>query len=623
MRYSSSTRSSTQRSFSRGLCRCVRARRWLVWASSLVFAVPLLAQQAEQPPVPSAPTETAPSVASDVGSAPPSTAESSSAADTTPRQPALPAEKVAAEKEAPATPQPWEFSAYKVQIWLVAAPTGELDAQFQASLATSLARQIEAWIGAPWDAVITAPPLELHSLLLANWDLVTPQLLDDLAPAAAKVDKIIVLKILPNPREFVLEAREYDCRLRIYGPTIRRAIRQLEQLDTACFDAATATFRAVTRIDEGAPKSSVVRLRAGGLIRDDRSPCYVGLDDVLQPIVRVNDRAGLPQLIGPIDWTYLLVNGRGAENPNLLNCRVWSSYANPIQGRVTSRKERYALKVRATGSHTLLKVESKPARMGDTPHPMTGLEVYAKVPTPDPPPTTAPPAEPAAETNAEAAAPSATNANTSPGPSAEPSTSSATAAIAQAVAPTPPVDKEPSELLGYTDWRGAADIPSNQGQLRILYVKNGGQLLARLPMVPGFLDVAVAQVPDDAPRLTAEGFVRGIQGQLMDLEAQRQILASRIRTRISEGNLDDAEKMLDQLRLLPTRNDLLRQVDLQIEQQPPSPNKTVQDKIVKLYASLREVLAKYLNPNLNNDLLRQLNQARAAPPPAATTASNQ
>ena len=109
----------------------------------------------------------------------------------------------------------------------------------------------------------------------------------------------------------------------------------------------------------------------------------------------------------------------------------------------------------------------------------------------------------------------------------------------------------------------------------------------------------------------------------MDLEAQRQILASRIRTRISEGNLDDAEKMLDQLRLLPTRNDLLRQVDLQIEQQPPSPNKTVQDKIVKLYASLREVLAKYLNPNLNNDLLRQLNQARAAPPPAATTASNQ
>ena len=45
------------------------------------------------------------------------------------------------------------------------------------------------------------------------------------------------------------------------------------------------------------------------------------------------------------------------------------------------------------------------------------------------------------------------------------------------------IEDKPTELLGVTDWRGSIEVPRGDVPVRTLYVKNGNQLLARLPLV--------------------------------------------------------------------------------------------------------------------------------------------
>ena len=521
--------------------------------------------------------------------------------------------------------QAWEYSPYKVQIWLATETAGELDQRVRQSLTAALLRRIEASIGAPWDAQIIEPPADLRSSMLIDSALVTPEVLDTVAPEALQNDKIILLVVRVNPREFHVEARELDCRTRLYGASVRRVVRQPELLDIVCFEAVSASFRATARLEEGVATAAIIRIRAGGLVLDRASPCYVGVDDVLLPIQRNNDRTGLPTQVVPIEWTFLQVQTADETNPYLMTCRVWSGKPNPVTGRFTARKERYGLKVKPTAESTTLRVLSRVVKRGDEPYPMPGLEIYAKAPEPDPPAATETPLEtPPSSEDAKGEETADDTDATAP---------STAAAGAEAAAPkkadAPKVTGDPAELLGRTDWNGTVEIGQAETPLRIVYLKNGAQLLARLPMVPGLEATLIASVPDDAPRLQAEGFIKGMQGQLMDIEAQREILKARFMLRIGEAasltgeeqtaKLKEAQDLLEEIKKLPNRIGLMEQLTIQRNQQLISPVKSVQDRIDQLYAKLRESLGKYLSPNMVNELTSILNDALRKQPAAART----
>jgi hypothetical protein len=515
-----------------------------------------------------------------------------------------------------------------VQIWLATETVGELDQRVRQSFSAALARRIDAFIGAPWDAEIIEPPADLRSSMLIDSALVTPEVLDTVAPESLQNDKIILLTLRANPREFHVEAKELDCRTRLYGAAVRRVVRQPELLDIVCFEAVSASFRAITRLEEGASRSAIVRIRAGGLVLDRTSPCYVGVDDVLLPIQRNNDRTGRPTQVVPIEWTFLQVQTPDETNPYLMTCRVWSGKPNPVTGRLTARKERYGLKVKPTAESTTLRVLSRVVKRGDEPYPMPGLEIYAKAPEPDPPAGTETPVE--TPPSSEDAKGEETAGDTDATAPATAAAGAETAVAAPKKADAPKVTGDPAELLGRTDWNGSLEIGQAETPLRIVYLKNGAQLLARLPMVPGLEPVLIASVPDDAPRLQAEGFVKGIQGQLMDIEAQRQILKARFMLRIGEAasltgdeqtsKLNEAQGLLEDIKKLPSRNDLVSQLDSQQNQQLESPVKSVQARIDQLYAKLRETLGKYLSPGMVNELTTILNDARRNQPATAKAA---
>ena len=513
---------------------------------------------------------------------------------------------VASEVNAAAV-EPWEYSPYRVRIWLTAGPSAELNGPVLERLSQSLTTQIESLVGAPWRAEVVAPPPELRALILHDYELITSEVLQEKAPDVLKLDKLILLTIETNPRECVVNAREFDCRIRTYGSGVRRVVRQPTYLDCACFQAITKAFRPMTRLEAGAPKSAEVRIRAGGLVLSESSPCHIGKEDILLPVQRTNDRAGNIAKVDLIEWTYLVVKGRTELNPYLMECRVWSGKPNPVQGRVSSRKERYALKMRPTGTTSVLRVAAQ-VKKDEVPYPMAGLEVYAKLPLEAPPKAAPPPAEPE---SAEA------------GETAEEGTAEKADAAEKQAAPVAPAPKPPANppiLIGVTDWRGMLTVEPGEMPLRILYLKNGGQLLARLPIIPGLHEEQVASVPDDGPRLQAEGFVKGLQSQLMDVAAQRQIINARFKMRLEEGKVLEAEALLEEYQRLPSKDDLSKQLDTQMSIVPDRPtNRVVKLRIDLLYANLREALGKYLTSTLGNDMLRELNDAKRGRP--ATSSS--
>lgn len=126
----------------------------------------------------------------------------------------------------------------------------------------------------------------------------------------------------------------------------------------------------------------------------------------------------------------------------------------------------------------------------------------------------------------------------------------------------------------------------------------------------------MAQVPDDNPRLQAEGFVKGLNSEVTDLVVQRQLIAVRMRKRISEYKLKDAEKLYEDFRGLKTLNDLQQMLNIQLQRMPKTSSPFVKQKIDKMYSEERELLNKHIDAELQVKLFAELTQAKAAPPPA-------
>jgi hypothetical protein len=224
------------------------------------------------------------------------------------------------------------------------------------------------------------------------------------------------------------------------------------------------------------------------------------------------------------------------------------------------------------GDSTELVVASRPAIRGEVSVPLAGIEVYAK--NPPAPPTAGQTAEQRQEAERQ----------------------------------------NPPRLLGITDWRGRLTLSSDTPQLQLMYIRNGGLLLARLPMLIGLDSELRAEIPDDNPRLQAEGFVKGMNGEITDLVVQRNLLQIRFRRRIEEGKLDEAQKLLEEFRGLKSMNELQRMLDQQMLRQKPTSHPGVKQRIDTLYADEREMIARFVDVEMLNRMTRDLDEARRKPP---------
>lgn len=179
-----------------------------------------------------------------------------------------------------------------------------------------------------------------------------------------------------------------------------------------------------------------------------------------------------------------------------------------------------------------------------------------------------------------------------------------------------PVDSKETQLLGATDTRGDLRIPPGDGGVRVLLVKSGGMIMAKLPLLPGLAPVVLAQMPDDNRRLQVEGLIAGFQEELVDTIARRQVLMSRVRSRMKAGKTQEAKLLFEQLRRLRSQQDFTRQLLVERQRRATGDPRT-QRQIDKLFDDTQTVINRTLDSRQIDRLERELGgdeTAQAAPP---------
>ena len=451
----------------------------------------------------------------------------------------------------------WEYSPYEVRIWLLAAPQPQWPPALRDAVAAQLADRAEIVFGAVWSTQIEEPPPELRETLTAALEAPLDKL-KAAAPDLLKIDKLILVRPAWSDSGWQVAARELDCRAWQWSPVATREAGSGEPLGLAMWDAAAATFTPIARIEAVDGALVKARLRAGGLIIDPASPGLTETGMVLRPVIRRNDRSGQPAARGGIQPIPWTLLSIDNRADSLLDCHLHSGFRAAIPSRGGVRMERLALLVKPQFEKTTLALHS---RTGEE-RPLAGYEVFAKKP-----------------------------------------------------------DGDESPLLGITDWRGEIELPRADGSLQLFLIRNGKQLLARLPIVPGQAEVLAAPLVDDDGRLQAEGAVAALHSRALDLAARREILATRFRARLKEQKFDEAQVLLDEFRKLDSRRELGRSLD-ESQQQVQASDRLTQQRIDKLFGEARQLLTvKALADDMVNTLNAELSKAKSAPRTASAKSS--
>jgi hypothetical protein len=160
--------------------------------------------------------------------------------------------------------------------------------------------------------------------------------------------------------------------------------------------------------------------------------------------------------------------------------------------------------------------------------------------------------------------------------------------------------------IGISDRNGQIVVPPGKSRIQLLYVKHGGAVLARFPIVPGATNAHVdVPLPDDDIRLQAEARLAALREELVDVVARRNILMSRVKQEITDGDLKNAQTLLNALDQLPGRAQFNQQLSREARLHR-SDDPQIQRRIDRLIATTQVVLAQYLDPRPVSDLHDEL-----------------
>ncbi|MBN2024611.1 MAG: hypothetical protein JW809_17665 [Pirellulales bacterium] len=434
----------------------------------------------------------------------------------------------------------WEMTPYRVQLIVAVEPRLAAGGTLEEDLRRGLVERIEAVVGVLWDASAPAPSPRLRHRVVTALDGLQ---VDDLPDESLKGDKVFCIAVGPGPAGGQVAVRELDVRTRVFGPAVRSDVLQPAKYRDAALRAVFKTFTPLATIVESTGKTASLRLRGAALPLREPSLQTIRRGDVLVPMIRYNDRDGNVRKVGPIPWTYLVVD---QYDQRAFQCTVYSALYGPLSGRRRGRVEQLALLAKPVGRSTrvVLTDRNKPNV------PLAGYEVYSQAP-----------------------------------------------------------GSKTTTLLGQTDASGAVIVPATDHPLRLLVVKSGASLLARLPVVPGLEPQLTADVPGDDERLQAEGYTTGVQEDLVDVVTRRQILIFRAEKLIDQEQYDKAEQLVEELRDLPKRDQMLRQLREQ-EEKFASADPRAKKKIEERFEETRRLLDRFLDTAPIEKLDRELTAAR-------------
>lgn len=404
----------------------------------------------------------------------------------------------------------------------------------------------DKWAEEKTEAVLVSRGMAM-TLTEPEAKIITPPISQRISDAIDRYDKIFIVRINQSVVPHTVSVVEMETLMQFVGAVVTERFVSRNDLTAAVGRGLTGAFSPVVRIDEAGQRTAAGLVRAGGLILKKNSPAAIYVDDVLQPMVRKDDRNGRPIMIGPMDWAYLV--SEKIEGPRL-EMGFYAGRTGGLQGRQNKRTFRIALKVSPVGDSTLIRLHAK----GDENEPLIGYEFYQKE-----------------------------------------------------------LKSTKMTFVGRSDWNGRLHVEQTKDPLRLLYVKNGGAILARLPVVPGFTPFEKADLSGDDMRLEAEAYIRGVENSIVDLVAVRKLLAARVRLRLYKGEMKQAEELVNLLREQPTNeklNNAMGRRQTAYLKAIGTRNANQRRKVDDMFKTTRELLTKLINPRDLRELEEDLLQAK-------------
>ncbi len=475
-------------------------------------------------------------------------------------------------------------------------------------------------------------------------------------------EKLFLAHARLENEEYKIVVRELDCPMRLFGPAVTASTPVWSSFSKVIGGQFIKAFAPVARIEEANGRLVNMLNRAGGLA-DPENPVIIKAGEVLQPVIRRDEKRGAAPMLEPIPWTYIGVTKSSGIQ---LEGTCYSAMGNVLQGKQTRRAQRVALRVRPLGEHSDVKVVVRTSPNETQP----GCQIYQKNLLTDDltfvghtdwrgiitiersadlglllpervkieqqaARRAAQEASDKAAMESEAAKRAAVQASSkqtdkpaetkpaeqkpqgeedSRGPSAAPAPEARIAESTGTPAASLPGAQEPLKISVPDAIDPSLGVPLVQ-PLVLLYVKSGDTVLARLPLVPGLNEVDLADLPSDSRRLEAEAHFKGFQGEILDLIAKRAILNSRVAGLLKEGKIADAEALVpeaDLMRGYKEMSDELNAIHARMidDSRDPLPL-NAKTRIDRMMITSRDMLQKYLDADLGRKLRADIEAAKS------------
>lgn len=441
----------------------------------------------------------------------------------------------------------WEYAPYRIEVLTAALNPADLNTADAARLHERLQKLSAAYVGAPWTLNARSALGLLRAEMLTRFDDLSVEIVREALPDEVDADKLMLVLLSRDAGGWQIAVRELDLRTFHISPVIRVSDVAHSALAEQLLAALVSAFSPTARLGPADRNTVRGQLQAAQLAIDADSPVLVAPGEALLPFLRRNDRLGHAQ---PHDVQAIpwTVLELQQRDAAAIECRVHSAHVNPLGGKSRLRLVRYAQATRYPPRTVQLALQTP----GDDPAPLVGYELVRR-------------------------------------------------------------DGQTGRVvvLGETDAAGIATLPPAEEAWRLLYVRHGDRLLARLPIIRGARGRYDVPLHSDDARLAAAGFAAALRQEIIDTLARRQLLATRIHRRIAEGRLDDAQTLLDEFRRLDSARQFQQRL-ADARRELFADNARSQQLIDQMFAEIRDAAARYLDPDEPSALETELSQARAA-----------
>lgn len=455
----------------------------------------------------------------------------------------------------------WDYRPYRVRVWICTDGSPEVNANFD-RMVSGLQRRAQLADPSAWELLISRAP--------NPWAFRLPGIIENPEghrefselPELKHDDKLMVVCLKTTGGLIHCSVREFDILTQQWGALGRRDVAQWTQLDGSVYDLVATAFMPLARVDRVDVNNNVfMQARAVNLCRraeeneegewelvdNSGSPVWVRDDDMFLPIIRRVGRDGKLDKLAPVEFTFLTINSvDGAD----VEATVQSSTRAPLAGRTSNRAQKLALVIRPPAENTTLTLVSR----NDENKALEGFEVYSR------------------RIGAE--------------------------------------KEEASEYLGQTNWRGQISIPPSENGLRVIFIKRGSRALKKIPIMPGLYDQLKTTLPNDEARLYAEGIIKGLRSEVLNLVAQRAVYEEQIEIRLNRNDIEGAKDMLGKYRTLPTLDQLRsRMTDDKSRLKAQASDKREVDYIERMFSTLRQIIAENVGTSKAPELLKRIQDA--------------